>query len=258
MTVTSRDLLIRWVEPLRADPSSSVLLFDFDGTLSPTVPDPASARLADGAVNLLTDLVGVYRTVGVLSGRPLSFLTAHFPSGVVLSGQYGLEVRDADGTVRFEPGVSAEAIVAASDGLRVLGIDPSALEPKGLTLTVHYRRKPDQEPAIRAAAAEVAQRLGLVLHDAKQSIELRPPVAVDKGTVLDHLADGASAVLYVGDDLGDVPAFDALERLHTSGVATVGVAVDGPELPAEVRSRVDLVVDGVDGVVDLLGILASR
>ena len=73
-------LLARLLAPLRSEPSRSVLLFDFDGTLSPTVTDPAAARPADGAVDLLLALAERYRTVGVVSGRPASFLEPILPS----------------------------------------------------------------------------------------------------------------------------------------------------------------------------------
>ncbi len=39
------------------------------------------------------------------------------------------------------------------------------------------------------------------------SVELRPPVKTDKGTVVDELASGLGAACFFGDDLGDLPAF---------------------------------------------------
>ncbi len=45
------------------------------------------------------------------------------------------------------------------------------------------------------------------------SWELRPPVPTDKGTVVTELAAGLAAVCFVGDDTGDLPAFEALRRL---------------------------------------------
>ena len=47
------ELLDDLIRPLREDPARSALLFDFDGTLSPTVPDPDDARPMPGAVEML-------------------------------------------------------------------------------------------------------------------------------------------------------------------------------------------------------------
>lgn len=242
---------------LRADPARTALLFDFDGTLSPTVADPAAARPAPGVVPLLTSLTTAYRTVGVVSGRPLAVLERLLPAGVVLSGQYGLERRAADGTRSGSADAWRAAVRAAADDLRARGVDPDALEPKGLSLTVHYRTRPADEPTIRAAATAVADERSLVVHDAKQSVELRPPVAVDKGTVVRDLAADARSVLYVGDDVGDLPAFRALADLRAAGATAIAVGVDGPELPDAVRAAVDVTVDGTDAVVGLLRSLSA-
>ena len=74
------------------------------------------------------------------------------------------------------------------------------------------------------------------------SVELHPPVDIDKGTVVAELAVDASAVLYAADDLGDLPAFDALDDLASAGVHVVRVAVVGPESPPEIVDRADLTV----------------
>jgi trehalose 6-phosphate phosphatase len=49
-----------------------------------------------------------------------------------------------------------------------------------------------------------------------------------------------------------VPAFEALDDLARSGAHAVRVAVRSEESPAELMRRADLVVDGPEGVVDLL------
>ena len=64
------------LEPFRQEPDRSVLIFDYDGTLSPIVTDPAAARLVDGAAELLAALAERYRTVAVVSGRSVDFLAA--------------------------------------------------------------------------------------------------------------------------------------------------------------------------------------
>ncbi len=249
--------LDRLLAPLLARPASTALLFDFDGTLSPTVADPAAARPADGVDDLLVALAARYRAVAVVSGRPVGFLAEVLSPGPLLSGQYGLERRRADGSVARVDGADPAVVDRAHQDLLGWGIDPAAIEPKGLTLTVHFRTRPETEADVRTAVEAVARARGLAVHDAKRSVELRPDVAVDKGTVVAELAEGADQVLYVGDDVGDLPAFVALHDARASGVTAVSVAVDGPELPDAVRAAADVTVPGQGGVVALLRRLAA-
>jgi trehalose 6-phosphate phosphatase len=82
---------------------------------------------------------------------------------------------------------------------------------------------------------------------------------VDKGTAVEELAAGASAALFIGDDRGDLAAFDALTRLVDEGrlAQAVRVAVRSAEAPAELLERADLVVDGPVGALRLLDELAA-
>lgn len=238
---------------VRDDPPDTALAFDFDGTLAPIVDDPAAAGPMLGVVELLDALATRFGRVAVVSGRPRSFLAGHFPGPAVdLSGLYGLETRidgiDADHPEadRWRPVVDDASASAAAE------LPPTVtVEAKGLSLTVHFRSHPPD----RAGVVEWAERTsidgGLEVREAKASVELHPPLDVDKGTSLTALAAGCTTVVYVGDDLGDLPAFAALDELRRGGVRTVKVATGGAELPAEVAAAADLVVDGPEAVVDL-------
>ncbi len=242
-----------------------MLTFDFDGTLSAVVDDPASAVPRPGVVGHLTALADRYRKVGVISGRPVSFLTATLPPGLFLSGLYGME-EFVDGTVRipdeflgWEPAVAAAVVdlVGAVDAATSLG--GVEVEDKGLSATVHYRRSPGAGPQITALVEQVAAARGLDLRPARMSFELHPPVATDKGSVLHRLVaglDGVESVVFVGDDVGDLPAFDALAQMRAQGLATVAIAVASSEMDPRVRDRADLVVTG-DQVEPLLGALRA-
>lgn len=246
------------VAPLLADPSGSVLLFDFDGTLSPIAPEPADARPLAGSVELLAALAARYRLVGAVSGRPVDFLAAHLPSTLALSGLYGLETV-VDGVTSHRAGVERWRPVVAEAVARMeaAAIEGALIEPKGLSVTIHFRTAPRAAAAVTRLAREIATETGLLARPAKMSIELHPPVEADKGVALRELAQGARAVLYVGDDVGDLPAFAALAALRDQGTVAVAVAVETPELPPEVRAAVDLVVPGPAGVLDLLRTLAG-
>jgi trehalose 6-phosphate phosphatase len=79
-------------------------------------------------------------------------------------------------------------------------------------------------------------------------LELRPP-GFDKGAALLGLAESVtpSAVVFVGDDLGDLPAFDAVATLGSRGVPGLRICSGSTEAPA-LAGRTDLVVEGPAGV----------
>jgi trehalose 6-phosphate phosphatase len=239
--------------PIVSRASDGGILLDFDGTLSPIVDDPAAARPLPGVTDALEELTQHYRLVGVLSGRPVAFLEPLLPAGMVLSGLYGLEVlRDGQRTDHPFAGSWREAIEDVVRCSVSLGPPGMQVEPKGLSLTLHYRSRPELAGAVREWAAAQAARSGLLARPARMSIELHPPISTDKGTALDALAEGLAAVCYVGDDLGDLPAFDALDRLTGSTVHTLRVAVGSAETPATLLQRADLVLGGPAEVLSLL------
>jgi trehalose 6-phosphate phosphatase len=238
--------------PFRADPEGTGVFSDFDGTLAPIVDDPASAVPLPGVVDALGDLAGRYGRVGVISGRPASFLHTHLGGrGLFLSGLYGLEEATDDGEVRAieeaEPWRAViEEVVTAADAAG-LGV-----ERKGLAVTVHYRSDPSRAEAVKAWVDEQAEERGLAVHGARMSYELRPPVQRDKGSVLADAAAGCRQVCFLGDDRGDLSAFDALDRLAGEGATVVKVGVESQEAPEELLERADVVVEGPEGSLGVL------
>ncbi len=244
---------------LRRRPKRGAVLLDFDGTLAPIVDDPDAARLLEDAADILRRLARRFALVAVLSGRPVDFLTSRLPPEVLVSGLYGLELsRNGRRSDHSQAGAWREVVadVAASSDAR--GPAGMRVERKGLSLTLHYRAHPELAAAVRRWADTQAARSGLVVRAAKMSVELHPPLEVDKGSALIELCrtTDVRAAMYVGDDIGDLPAFTALDLLATEGVQIVRVAVAGPEAPAELIDAADVVVQGPRGVLDLLESLA--
>jgi trehalose 6-phosphate phosphatase len=235
------------------------VITDFDGTLSPIVLDPAAARPLPGVVEVLHRLADQYGKVVVVSGRPAQFLAEHLriaacPS-LVAFGLYGLEWTDGEAIVehadagRWRPVI--DATVAAA---RAAAPPDVTVEHKGLAVTLHVREAPSEADWAAGWAVERAAATGLVLHPARKSYELRPPMPIDKGTVVSDVVAGMDAACYIGDDLGDLPAFDALDAapLHS-----LKVAVRSGEAPPELLERANLKVDGPPGVLDLFRHLAD-
>ena len=239
--------------PFRADPGRAAVLVDYDGTLAPIVVDPARAVPLPGMGVTLSALNDRYAEVAVVSGRPVAFLVDHLPEELTLIGLYGLE-RRRGGVVEEHPGATGwRPVIAAVVAGAVGALPPEVeVEDKGLSLTLHFRRHPDREGAAAEWAGRAAAGAGLQVRPAKMSLELHPPVTVDKGTVVDELTAGLSLACYVGDDEGDLPAFDGLDRLVARGGTALRVAVETSESSAPVLARADLRVNGPEGALDLL------
>ena len=242
--------------PFLSAPSRSAVLTDFDGTLAPIVDDPAAAVPLPGVVEVLGRLAGRFGVAGVVSGRPVAYLVDRLGPALSLSGVYGLERwrqgqrQPVEEVERWRPVLAATVSRAATE----LG---PVVEDKGLSLTLHFRTCPQRGDELRAWAAAQAAEQGLAVHEARASVELHPPVDVDKGTEVEALAQGMDAACFIGDDLGDIAAFVALDRLATTGLHAVRVAVGSDEAPAELMERADWVVDGPVGALALLQALAS-
>ena len=248
------------LDALRQAPSTTAIVTDFDGTLSPIVSDPAAAGPLPGVVDALHDLAARYGRVAVVSGRPVAFLRDRLeldhrpPSRLLVSGLYGIEWLE-DGEERIEPTALQyrAAIDEAAERAERAAPPGVHVERKGWSVTLHVRTAQDELEWARSWADATAHTAGLGVHAGKMSFELRPPIDVDKGTVVDDVIRDTTAACFLGDDLGDLPAFDSLDRLRAgSGAATVRVAVRSAEAPTELLERADVIVDGPAGSLALL------
>lgn len=247
-------------------PHRALLAFDFDGTLAPIVADPRDARIHPDVGPVVRRLAPRVGAIAVVTGRPVATALEHSGfadvPGLIILGHYGRE-RWEGGTVRTPeppPGV-AEARRRLPDVLAAVGAPPETwVEDKGHAVAVHTRRT--AEPAalldrLRAPLRALAESTGLIVEPGRFVLELRPP-GMDKGAALrDLVAErDVAAVLYAGDDLGDLAAFDAIEELRGAGVPGVTVCSASDEQPA-LAERADVVVDGPAGVAALLADVAA-
>lgn len=241
---------------LRAAASRSLLALDYDGTLAPVVARPPEAVPAAGAVEALLALAPRMGRLAVLTGRPAGLVVdlaglAAVP-GLVVLGQYGADRWTAGRLTAAPPAPGLARARAALPAL--VGPLGAEVEDKGLSLVVHTRNAAaGVQERLAGPLRELAERCGLELHPGRQVLELRPP-GFDKGSALLAVAEPLpAALLFAGDDVGDGPAFDAVDQLRSRGVPGLTVFSDSAEGPAALRQRADLVVDGPAGVVALLG-----
>ena len=221
---------------LRDHPGGAALLLDFDGTLAPIVADPEAARALPGTGSLLGALARRLGLVAVVSGRPVAFLAAALdqPAGVALLGLYGMERSLAgDGTAVTAPEAEQWRRGSRRGGpghCRRAGGSPCGAQ--GSDGHAALARWPGQRRNGSPGSPMVpVSRGGLVPQEGRMAIELRPPVRMDKGTVVRASAQGHGTLAFFGDDLGDLPAFAELAALRREGKEAVAVAVTNAGAP---------------------------
>ena len=232
-------------------PRAGVFL-DLDGTLAPIVPRPELSEVLPEIPAVLARLVRRLDAVAVISGRRSEQVRDLLDvEGVRIVGTHGLE---------DEPPMAEEIL----DELRAAATAVGAwVEPKGAAAAVHFRGLADPEAAQAASAgplAVIATTHDLEVVPGKRILELAPAGLARKGGAVERITQerGLTAVLFGGDDVGDLDAFAALGRLRARGLWTCGVAASGPETPAEVLAVADLRVEGPAGMAALLGSIAAE
>ena len=229
--------------------ATSALFFDFDGTLAPIAEDPAAVRPAPGVIAAITALSRLVGHVAIVSARPVDFLRDRFaalPGEVDLYGLYGLEAHRG-GRTHTEPIALEWAPTMARLAERARAELPGddVVEFKRLSIALHYRTAPGSADAVTAWAEREARRWGLRTQPGRMVVELKPPVDLDKGTVIAGAVGEASCAWYFGDDLSDVKAFQALRdrAARDPDFAEVCVAVANPETGRELAEAADLTLD---------------
>jgi trehalose 6-phosphate phosphatase len=254
------------LDPLRAEPRRTAIMLDIDGTLAPIVDHASDAHVPETTRQLLITVARAYGLVACVSGRRASEARAMVSIGsITYVGSHGVELlrsgwteavldtEVADWVRRIQDfGRQADTVQTRKRRVR--------LEDKGPIVAFHWRGAPD-EAAARAAVEEIAraaEATGLRTHWGRKVLEVRPPIRIDKGAGIRRLLDEVGAeidqALYVGDDTTDLDAFRALTELHADGRLrrAVRVGVRSDEGPSQLAEEADLVVEGTDGVRDLL------
>jgi len=224
------------------------LFLDVDGTLLDIAATPEAVRVPD---NLRADLGKVARRLGgalaIVSGRSIATLDRLFPElGGAAAGQHGAELRLPSGESERLDAVEPlpERILAGLDA--VARRWPAILiEPKGLSVALHYRAAPElgRDLAVALEALVAPDLASVALKRGKFVLEIAPRQA-DKGKAVDRLMRLRPFVgrmpVFIGDDVTDEDGFAAVARL--GGIALqvgpeAGGRYDGRfETPAALRA----------------------
>lgn len=195
-----------------------LFFLDYDGTLAPIVEDPEAAVPHPDAPDLLRQLDARY-PVWIVTGRDLQALTSFLDMPLRAIGLHGSqEGRIGVSVERLMPDEAVQALarlretVPSVEGLRV--------EEKDQTFAVHYRQVQDEEKA-REKLADWLDPLPDELDAVwgKAVVELRPK-GLTKGTAVRRISDEHPdrTPIYLGDDVTDEDAFEALQTLGREAV----------------------------------------
>lgn len=269
MPAPTAETLAAALRPVTADPAHAAILCDIDGTLAPIVTRADQAHVPGAASRLLGRAARRYRLVACISGRAAADARRLVGvGGIAYAGSHGAELLEPGAArARVSPAFESwservGAFVSERDDreLRRLRV---RIERKGPIVAFHWRGVPDEDAArtrLEGFAGE-AEAAGLGSHWGRKVLEIRPPVAIDKGQAVRELVDrsGVRAALFGGDDATDLDAFGALDALVSEGKldAAVKIGIRSNEGPAAIVDRADYAVDGTDGFMTVLETLVE-
>jgi trehalose 6-phosphate phosphatase len=258
------------LRPLVATPERAAIFCDVDGTLAPIVEQAELARVPERTARLVAELGRRYAIVACISGRSATEARRLVGVGrLAYAGYHGAEILypgapSPDRLPELEQGADEVRRFATehhTPNLRLLRV---RLEDKGPIFAYHWRGAPDETAAEERVeqVARAAEAEGLSTHWGRKVLEVRPPVAIDKGRAVRRLLDGreVTAALFAGDDRTDLDGFAALEEMREEGrlEAIVRVGVASEDGPPEVVERAEVAVGGVAGFTEVLAALAER
>lgn len=257
------------------------VITDMDGTISNIVPTPdpalgtgplhAGAQITPRSRELLAALAVRLPLVAVVSERAVADVRSRVGlNGIAYVGNHGMEQwRDGRSQIAPEARSYRSAVVEAlrelHDLQQTVRLDGLFIEDKRVTLTVHYRSAPDPEEAaelIGPVVEAIAKRYGLRVFQGRKIFELRPPLAIDKGSTLRRLIEEHSldAAIYLGDDTTDLDALRTARELRAENTCyALGLGVESDEATSAdaVRETADIMASGVPDVEAFLGWLLN-
>lgn len=238
------------------------LISDFDGTLSAYVGNPDIAAIAPENGILLDALAQKLTVVALVSGREVRNLRMRFEHpALIYYGSHGMEywqddqvhvVGDAQRWAEPLQGLLKEFGDSALAGVFV--------EPKTVTASVHYRlaeNPTEVRDVLYARLLPLCKKYGFILSTGQFIWEIKPPVAVDKGSAARAIVEAyhLDSAIFLGDDVTDFAAMDMLTTLAADPARRLqaqSVGVVHPTSSSELFEHCDLTANGIEDVTHLL------
>ena len=216
------------------------VFLDYDGTLTPIVARPEDAVISARMREVVRALA--HRcTLCVVSGRDRVVVQRLMGvDDLVVAGSHGFDIWSPEGgALEREEGTAFASLLDRVTGIlrhRTESIAGALVEPKKSSVAIHYRLVEDRDrPRVRAIVEEIlaAEPDALKVTPGKMVYELQPKIDWDKGKAVLYLLraleleGGEVLPLYLGDDITDEDAFEAL---RPRGVGILVADPSDPEL----------------------------
>lgn len=206
-----------------------LFLFDYDGTLTPIVRDPAAAIPTARLHNTLLKLTSDPRnTVWIISGRDGEFLDKWLGDNkqIGFSAEHGCFIKPVGSTEWTN--LAEQVDMSWQEGVKEVfnyyteRTQGSSIEYKRAALTWHYRRADPEFGAFQARECRnhleqtVAQQYEIEVMAGKANLEVRPR-KFNKGeivkSIIEEFGDNRPEfIICLGDDATDEDMFKALHR----------------------------------------------
>jgi trehalose 6-phosphate phosphatase len=199
------------------------VFLDYDGTLTPIVDRPEDAIISDSMRDAVRGLAKRC-PVCVVSGRDRRVVQELMGiDDLIVAGSHGFDIwSPSGGSIQREEGAGfGDLLEEVKTRLRkeTRPIDGALVEPKSVSVAVHYRlvseeERPKVKEIVDAVLAERPDELKVT--PGKMVYEIQPKIDWDKGMAVLYLLealdlDGDDVVpMYLGDDITDEHAFEAL------------------------------------------------
>jgi trehalose 6-phosphate phosphatase len=261
--LTDGDELVRTLAGRRP-----AVFLDYDGTLTPIVDRPEDALISESmreAVRRLAERCPVC----VVSGRDRRVVQELMGvDDLIVAGSHGFDIwSPAGGEIQREEGAGfGDVLDEVKERLRVEtdSIEGALIEPKKTSVAAHYRlvsqeERPRVKEIVDAILADHPNELKVT--PGKMVYEVQPKIDWDKGKAVLYLLEALDldredvVPMYLGDDITDEHAFEALAGASTGGIGIFVGRADDPEVAGRTTAA-NYVLHDVEEVERFLTMLA--
>ena len=211
-----------------------LLVSDYDGTLAPFRKERDEAVPEENIRHLLMEISEEGGEIIVLSGRRAEEVAGLLALPLEIWGCHGWERRTAGGEITTPPLSRQNAESLKSLRRELSGFPEDALEIKPISIALHWRGRPQVKELHDLQSKDLnvsAQKGGFQTLPFSGGVEYRLPLASKKTAMESILSDRPirDPVCYMGDDLTDEDAFEAIDGRG------VGILVSDEVRPSAAR-----------------------
>ncbi len=267
------DISEQTLNKFKTNKSQSFLISDFDGTLSKIVAEPGAATIDEVAFKNFTALSEIFSFIGILTGRPFSFIASlieeSLEKSVELTGRfllfslYGNERSELNKDFKFNTPKSflnrskIEGSLSELKTRKLMDLPNGVfVEDKGLTVAVHVRNSSANVDDLIANFNICDEFPDFEVFKGREHFEIRPKGFLDKGDIIRELGQTLSGI-YIGDDISDIPAFKAIDALSMNNkeCSYLKVAIFNNETEPILFDSADVVLDSQEEVAEFFNVL---